>query len=81
MTAEDVARAANPTPDVAKPVQQALAAIATSVQSGKYVRTWIGAERGDGETEDLAVVGGPQHGGRLYDRTSCSPASTTTRAG
>jgi len=48
MTAEDVIRATNPTPDVAKPVQQALASISTAVQAGKYVRTWVGMERGQG---------------------------------
>ena len=35
-----------PTSEVAKPVQTALASIATSVQAGKYVRTWVGTERG-----------------------------------
>jgi hypothetical protein len=46
LTAADVERIKNPTPEVAKPVQVALASIATSVQAGKYVRTWIGTERG-----------------------------------
>ena len=47
MTAEDVKRAENPTPEVAKPVQTALASISTAVQAGKYVRTWVGMQRGD----------------------------------
>jgi VWFA-related protein len=47
MTAEDVKKASNPTPDVAKPVQTALASISTAVQAGKYVRTWVGMQRGD----------------------------------
>src|SRR5688572_15713054 len=47
MTAEDVRKASNPTPDVAKPVQTALASISTAVQAGKYVRTWVGVQRGD----------------------------------
>lgn len=47
MTAEDVVKASNPTPDVAKPVQAALASISTAVQAGKYVRTWVGLQRGD----------------------------------
>jgi VWFA-related protein len=59
VTAEDLARAANPTPDVAKPIQQALATIATSVQSGKYVRTWIGAERGDNGRTRMTLVWEP----------------------
>lgn len=51
-TAEDMVRVANPTPDVVKPVQVALASIATSVQAGKYVRTWVGTERGtNGKTK------------------------------
>jgi VWFA-related protein len=51
LTAADVERVANPTPEVAKPVQQALASISASVQAAKYVRTWIGTERGgDGKT-------------------------------
>jgi VWFA-related protein len=47
VTAEDIAKLLNPTPEQPKPFQDALAAIATSVQSGKYVRTWLGTERGD----------------------------------
>jgi VWFA-related protein len=58
-TAEDLARAANPTPEVAKPVQQALASISTSVQSGKYVRTWIGSERGDNGKTRITLIWEP----------------------
>lgn len=48
LTAEEVVRATGPaTPEVAKPVQQALASIAPSVQAGKYVRTWLGTARGE----------------------------------
>jgi VWFA-related protein len=51
MTADDAVRAANPTPDLAKPVAQALATLATSAVAGKYVRTWVGTQRGeDGKT-------------------------------
>lgn len=59
VTAEDLTRAANPTPDVAKPIQQALASISTSVQSGKYVRTWIGAERGDNGKTRMTLIWEP----------------------
>ncbi len=56
MTVADMSRIANPTPDTAKPVQTALASIATSVQAGKYVRTWIGTERGaNGKTRVTLV--------------------------
>jgi VWFA-related protein len=56
MTAADAVRAKTPTPDVAKPVQTALASIATSVQSGKYVRTWIGTERGTNGKTRVTLV-------------------------
>ncbi len=48
LTAEAVVRANAPeTPEMAKPVQQALASIAPSVLAGKYVRTWLGTARGE----------------------------------
>ena len=48
LTAADVKRVTTKTPDAVKPVLAALATIAPSVQAGKFVRTWIGTERGDG---------------------------------
>jgi hypothetical protein len=59
LTAADAIRAKTPTPDVAKPVQTALASIATSVQSGKYVRTWIGTERGTNGKTRVTLVWEP----------------------
>jgi len=51
LTPEMITRANTVTPDTPKPIQQALASIATSVQAGKYVRTWLGTARGsDGKT-------------------------------
>jgi VWFA-related protein len=51
LTAADIKRVTSAAPDVAKPVMAALASIAPSVQAGKFVRTWIGTERGsDGKT-------------------------------
>src|SRR5215813_12501557 len=51
-TVEDAAKAAKATgpvvPDTVKPVMNALATIAVPVQAGKYVRTWLGTERGEG---------------------------------
>jgi hypothetical protein len=44
-TVADTVKAATPTAEPDKAVQNALASISTSVQSGKYVRTWIGTER------------------------------------
>ena len=59
MTADDAIRAANPTPEIAKPVQSALASIATSVQAGKYVRTWLGTERGENGKTRVTLVWEP----------------------
>jgi VWFA-related protein len=60
MTADDVIRAENPTPDVAKPVQQALATLAVSApQAGKYVRTWVGTERGENGKTRVTLVWEP----------------------
>ena len=47
LTAEDIVRANTPTVETPKPVQNALASISTSVQAGKYVRTWLGTSRGE----------------------------------
>jgi VWFA-related protein len=59
ITPDDAVRASTPTPDVAKPVQTALASIATSVQAGKYVRTWLGTERGEGGNTRVTLVWEP----------------------
>jgi VWFA-related protein len=60
LTAEDVIRAENPTPDVAKPVQQALATLAVSTpQAGKYVRTWVGTERGENGKTRVTLIWEP----------------------
>ena len=47
LTVDEIARANTVTPETAKPIQQALASIAPSVQAGKYVRTWLGTTRGE----------------------------------
>jgi len=59
ITPDDAIRVANPTPEIAKPVQTALASIATSVQAGKYVRTWLGTERGEGGNTRVTLVWEP----------------------
>jgi hypothetical protein len=59
LTPADVERVRNPAPEVAKPVQQALASIATSVQAGKYVRTWIGTEKGSNGKTRVTLVWEP----------------------
>jgi len=58
-TVEDAIRASTPTPEVARPVQTALASIATSVQAGKYVRTWMGTERGENGKTRVTLVWEP----------------------
>lgn len=57
LTAADAVRAAaGPTPEIASPIRDALASISTSVQAAKYVRTWLGTERGaDGKTRVTLV--------------------------
>jgi VWFA-related protein len=59
LTTADVEKIRNPTPDVAKPVQTALASIATPVLAGKYVRTWIGAERGENGKTRVTLIWEP----------------------
>jgi VWFA-related protein len=59
LTPADVEKINNPTPEVAKPVQTALASIAPSVQSGKYVRTWIGTERGENGRTRVTLIWEP----------------------
>jgi VWFA-related protein len=58
-TAADILRAANPVPETAKPVQQALATIASSVQAAKYIRTWIGTQRADNGKTRVTLVWEP----------------------
>jgi len=60
LTREDLERVNNPAPETAKPVQQALASISTSVvQSGKYVRTWIGTDRGENGKTRVTLIWEP----------------------
>ncbi|HEY5616625.1 MAG TPA: VWA domain-containing protein [Vicinamibacterales bacterium] len=59
LTAEEITRATRVTPDTPKPVQQALASIATSVQSGKYVRTWVGTARGEAGKTRVTLIWEP----------------------
>lgn len=59
LTTEEITRATRVTPDAPKPVQQALASIATSVQSGKYVRTWVGTARGDAGKTRVTLIWEP----------------------
>jgi VWFA-related protein len=58
-TVADAVRAATPAPEAPKAIQTALASIATSVQSGKYVRTWIGTARADNGKTRVTLVWEP----------------------
>ncbi len=58
-TVADSVRAATPTPAIARPVETALATIAPSVQAGKYVRTWIGTERGGAGKTRVTLIWEP----------------------
>ena len=62
-TPEDVKKAEKVTgpgvPEAAKPVLQALSSIAVSVQAGKYVRTWLGTQRGENGKTRVTLVWEP----------------------
>jgi len=47
------------TPDLPRPVQQALASLASPVQAARYVRTWVGTEQGTGGKTRINVVWEP----------------------
>ena len=59
LTAEEITKATRVTPETPKPIQQALASIATSVQAGKYVRTWVGTARGDAGKTRVTLIWEP----------------------
>ena len=59
MSVEETARAMAVTPETPKPIQQALASIAPSVQAGKYVRTWLGTTRGDAGKTRITLLWEP----------------------
>jgi VWFA-related protein len=58
-TVADTMKQANPTPEIAKPIQLALAAISSPALAGRYVRTWLGTERGDGGKTRVTFVWEP----------------------
>lgn len=59
LTVEDAAKATTIVPETPKPIQQALASIATSVQAGKYVRTWLGTTRGEAGKTRVTLIWEP----------------------
>jgi VWFA-related protein len=58
-SAADAVRASTPAAEPNRAVQQALASISTAVQSGKYVRTWVGTERADNGRTRVTLVWEP----------------------
>jgi hypothetical protein len=58
-TPDDVKRMNAPKVTVAQPIQQALASIAVPVQAARFVRTWVGAERGEGGKTRITLVWEP----------------------
>ncbi|MDA1185146.1 MAG: VWA domain-containing protein [Acidobacteria bacterium] len=59
LTEADIVRATTEVPETPKPIQQALASIATSVQAGKYVRTWLGTARGESGKTEVTLIWEP----------------------
>jgi VWFA-related protein len=59
LTADDVRKAEIVTPDTPKPIQQALASISTSVQAGKFVRTWLGTSKGEAGKTRVTLIWEP----------------------
>lgn len=59
LTAADVKRVSSAAPTLAKPIMTALASIAPSVQAGKFVRTWVGTERGTNGRTRVTLVWEP----------------------
>ena len=59
-TTSDLEKISKGTPEVAKPVQQALASIApVTATAGKYIRTWVGTERGSNGKTRVTLVWEP----------------------
>lgn len=59
LTEADIVRATTEVPETPKAIQQALASISTSVQAGKYVRTWLGTARAESGKTEVTLVWEP----------------------
>ena len=80
-TLEDERRAANPTPELAKPVLDALATLAPAVQDGHYGRTWIGTARGDAGRTRVTIVWEPLAPSAAGRREKAASVSLTAADG
>ena len=58
-SAADLEKIAKPAKEIGKPIQMALASIAPAVQASRYVRTWVGSQRGQGGKTRVTVVWEP----------------------
>ena len=58
-TNEDVKRLTSPKAPVDKPLQQALATLAAPIKAARYVRTWVGTERGENGRTRVTLVWEP----------------------
>ena len=58
-TNEDIKRLMSPKAPVDKPLQQALSTLASPVTAARYVRTWIGTERGENGRTRITLVWEP----------------------
>jgi VWFA-related protein len=59
LTVADAVKATTTVAETPKPIQAALASIATSVQAGKYVRTWLGTTRGEAGKTRVTLIWEP----------------------
>lgn len=81
-TAEDVSRAANPALATPAPILDALAAVATSNQDGRQVRTWVGVGRGaEGKSRVTVVWEALARAGTSRVNAAANVTITATRSG
>ncbi len=60
LTAENVTEMTKPRgPEVSKPVAEALGSIATNIAAARYIRTWVGTERGEEGKTRVTLVWEP----------------------
>jgi hypothetical protein len=78
-TAEDVSRAATPTPVTPRPVVDALGAIAAPNQEGRLLRTWVGVGRGADGKGRVTVVWEPTASGAARGDVAARVTVTAAR--
>jgi VWFA-related protein len=78
-TAEDVSRAAHPTPVTPQPILDALGTIAAPNQEGRLVRTWVGVGRGAEGKGRVTIVLEPLAAGAVRGDATAQVTVTATR--